>query len=310
VIHEQFGVYSSESQTERLVDLIRFSWTEAGAVEAWAIECKPGNRQADVMAAVAQACEYQVSVPRVSIAAETPTSLLRSTRKVLERLGLGYVVASSEGASIEIPAEQSPLLLQDDWNLLQHAGALCLIAPGLGDGSALWVHSDVRRSDGGRKHATLDRPSWGLAVHPKADVQIILSLRADQDPGVKACVWVQKKRRLEQILEGIDASKFHDALAAHGLAVRFSLRRVAEAGGRLEPEEGSWGTGRSKAEVTEALKRAQRAVRRRDRRVPIIEVPVSLWSLAQVPTRTAAHDALQKARTRLDPVRVMLAAVK
>ena len=66
----QFKTFSPLTDSRRNLDLLGFRWTEDGDLDAWAVEAKPGSRPADTLAALGQAIEYQLYVPRVSVAAE------------------------------------------------------------------------------------------------------------------------------------------------------------------------------------------------------------------------------------------------
>jgi hypothetical protein len=66
----QFKTFFPLIGRTRILDLLGFRWTDDGDLDAWAIEGKQGASPADTLTALGQAIEYQLYVPRVSVAAE------------------------------------------------------------------------------------------------------------------------------------------------------------------------------------------------------------------------------------------------
>ena len=300
-VEEQFEIYSTLTGAKRKIDVLGFRWSADGDVDAWAVEAKKGGQPGDILKAIAQAIEYQLLVPKVSVAAEVHRDNLSFAEYPLRQLGLGYLCATRQSAGEVIAPSTSPRFYHDEFNhIIRHAGVLRLLIDDLnGDLPREWrVHTSVDR-DRDREAA----PYCMFAAHIVEDVQIMLR-SSFQSRDIVAGVWVEAKPFLKGMVNRIDGVKFHRILNENALTGVIECRERT-AYGRLKPVSASRPVGMSEHKTLEAIQWAK-SVLKQARTLAVFNIPVELWPWSDAPRRDRATKRAAEALKRLQPVRLYL----
>ena len=293
----QFQTFSPLTRGRRNLDLLGFRWTADGDLDAWAIEAKQGESPADALMALGQAVEYQLYVPRVSVAAEVSPESLTFADPSLRQLGLGYIHATRTSATEIIVPQPSSRLYQNEFNhIIRHAGVLCLL------GRERW------RKEDRREHHSADQTTDALGcavygIHNNDPVQYVLIARGDSKK-VQLEIWIERKPALADLYRQIEAGRLVDSIGQSGAtATVFKYRR--DTFGRLGKSLDQWQL-TDRTAIEKALVCA-RAWLEEPRVSPVVSVTLDLWDWDAMPRRAEAKEAVEQAIKRLEPTRAYLA---
>jgi hypothetical protein len=299
----QFETFSPLTGRKRKLDLLGFRWIGNGDLDAWAIEGKQGVSPADTLLALGQAIEYQLYVPRVSVAAEVPRENLAYAEGPLRQLGLGYIHATPTSATEIISPALSPRCYQNEFNeVIRHAGVLCLL------GRERWKKENRREHHHGGDKAAGAAGYPFYVIHNNDPVQYDLTATG-QSKEVRIKVWIESKKALTGIYHEIEAGLLAEHLGKLGADATTSISIYErDHFRRLRNCEGPRQLPPDKAGIAKALVGA-RAALRKNRIVPVISVALELWAWDATPRRAEAENAVEQAVKRLEPIRMYLAAM-
>jgi hypothetical protein len=299
----QFKMFSPLTCVARKLDLLGFRWTDDGNLDAWAIEAKQGALPAHALAALGQAIEYQLYVPRVSVAAEVRREGLAFAEEPLRKLGLGYIHATPKLATEIIPPAPSSRCFQNEANyVIRHAGVLCLL------GRERWKKQGYRENHSGRRKTTDAARYSSYGIHNKDPAQYQLSARG-RVKKVQLDIWIQRKRVLARIYkkfcDKVERGHLAKLLANSGATATISkyemdhFRRLGDPKGKphLLTDETS---------VAKAVYCALNWLTE-PRVISAISVALELWAWDAMPRRAEAEKELALAIERLEPIREYLA---
>jgi len=297
----QFKTFSPLTRRKRILDLAGFRWMEDGDLDAWAIEGKQGASPADTLTALGQSIEYQLYVPRVSVAAEVPREDLAFAENPLRQLGLGYIHATPASATEIISPSLSPRCYQNEFNqVIRHAGVLCLL------GRERWKEKGCREHhSGGDKTAdTAGYPFY--AIHDNEPVQYSMSTDGSSKK-VRLAIWIDRKPVWTDIYRGIEAGRLAELLGNLDATTNLSIFRrdnFGSLGSCLERQQ----LLHDQAAIAKGLDYARERLKE-DRIIPVISVAAELWGWDAMPRRDEAEKAVAEAVERLSPIRSYLASM-
>lgn len=297
----QFKTFSPLTRRRRTLDLLGFRWTDDGDLDAWAIEAKQGDLPAHALMALGQAVEYQLYVPRVSVAAEVTHENLTFADPPLRQLGLGYIHATPTSATEIIVPQPSSRLYQNEFNhVIRHAGVLCLI------GRERW-REEARREHHSGGDQTANAPGYPIyGIHTNDPVQYMLITNGENSQKVQLRIWIERKPVLTALYREIEAERLVDSIGQSGATTtifKCQRDRFGRLGKSLDQRKL---TDRTTAD--DALKCACEWLKV-DYVSPVISVALELWGWDAMPRRTEAGKAVEQAIERLEPVRAYLAGM-
>ncbi len=299
----QFKTFFPLTGRTRILDLLGFRWTDDGDLDAWAIEGKQGASPADTLTALGQAIEYQLYVPRVSVAAEVPREALAFAESPLRQLGLGYIHATQASATEIISSSHSPRCYQNEFNqVIRHAGVLCLL------GRELWKAENRREhhSDQSDVDASTDAArSPFYCIHNNDPVQYMLST-SGKAKKVQLEIWIDRKPTLTSVYRHIEAERLAELLAeleATTTIFKFKRDTFGRLGNSLDQRQ----LPTEHTAIAEKLELA-RLWQDEARVVPVISVALELWGWDAMPRYAEANRAVEQTIERLKPIRDYLAA--
>ena len=298
----QFETFSPLTRRRRKLDLLGFRWIGDGDLDAWGIEGKQGESPADTLLALGQAIEYQLYVPRVSVAAGVPPEYLAYAESPLRQLGLGYIHATTTLATEIIAPAISPRCYQNEFNqVIRHAGVLCLL------GRERWKEQDSHQehhSGGAKTAGEAGYPSY--TIHNKDPVQYSLSANG-QSKKVRITIWIDRKPAWKHIYPQIEPGRLAELLgnldATTNLSI-FKRDNFGSLGSCLERQQ----LLHDQAAIAKGLDYARERLKE-DRVIPVISVALELWAWDAMPRRAEAENAVEQAIERLEPIRTYLAAM-
>lgn len=305
----QFELFSALTESRRKLDLLGFRRTDDDDLEAWAVEAKQGASPAHVLTALGQAIEYQLYVPRVSVAAEVPRDKFAFAESPLRQLGLGYIHATPTSATEIITPSLSPRFYQNEFNhVIRHAGLLCLL------GRELWNEANRREhSSGGEKSA--DAQGYPLyAIHNNEPVQYMLIARGKSEKvqleiceKVRLEIWIERKPVLSVIYPRVEAGRLAELLGKSEVTMTiFKFQR--DHFGKLGPSLDERHLLPDQKAIAQELACAREWLKE-DRVSPVISVAHKLWEWDAMPRFAEATKAFAKARELLEPTREYFAAI-
>ena len=299
----EFKTFSPLTGRTRKLDLLGFRWRADGDLDAWAVEGKRGASPADTLTALGQAIEYQLYVPRVSVAAEVPREELAFAENPLRQLGLGYIHATTTltPATEVITPALSPRCYQNEFNqVVRHAGVLCLL------GRERWKEEErgEHYSDGDISPETARYPLY--CIHNTEPVQYMLTATG-KSKKVQLGIWIDRKPIWKHIYRQIEPDRFTEFLANLNATTAiqiFKRDNFGRLGDCLEqrlllPDRTAIANG-----LDYARKRLEG-----DRMVPVISVALELWAWEAMPRCAEAKKAVEETIARLEPTRAYLAAM-
>lgn len=299
----QFKTFSPLTHRTRILDLLGFRWTDDGELDAWAVEGKQGASPADTLTALGQAIEYQLYVPRVSVAADVPRESLAFAEDPLRQLGLGYIHATRASATEIISPSFSPRCYQSEFNqVIRHAGVLCLL------GRESWKEENRREHHS--DHSDLDETTDAArspcySIHNNEPVQYMLST-GGKSKKVQLEIWIERKPILTSIYRHIEAGRLGGLLGQSGATTTiFKFER--DAFGRLGHSQDQRPLTDQTA-IAEGLECADSWLHEK-RVIPVISVALELWGWDTMPRYAESKRAVAQAIERLEPIRVYLAAM-
>lgn len=119
---------------EPKADLAAFRWASDVAIDAVAVEAKPGTEPAGPLWAIRQAATYQLLFPSVYVACGTPVEKLSFAEGVLRALGLGYMSVHKKRASFIFPPVENARCYEVHFlRQIRPAAVLALLADSLLD---------------------------------------------------------------------------------------------------------------------------------------------------------------------------------
>ncbi len=300
----QFETFSPLTRRKRKLDLLGFRWIGDGDLDAWAIEGKQGASPADTLLALGQAIEYQLYVPRVSVAAEVPREYLAYAESPLRQLGLGYIHATPTSAVEIVPPALSPRCYQNEFNeVIRHAGVLCLL------GRKRWKEENRREhhSGGDKTAGTAGYPWYG--IHTNDPVQYMLTAEG-KTKNVRIQIWIDRKPVLTSVYHAIEEGRcFAELLGKLGADATTNLSifkrdNFGSLGSCLERQQ----LLHDQVAIAKGLAYARERLKE-DRVIPVISVTLELWAWDAMPRRAEAENAVEQAIKRLEPTRMYLAAM-
>ena len=296
----QFKTFSPLTRGRRNLDLLGFRWAADGDLDAWAIETKQGKLPAHALMALGQAVEYQLYVPRVSVAAEVSPESLTFADPSLRQLGLGYIHATPTSATEIIVPQPSSRLYQNEFNhVIRHAGVLCLL------GRERWREKD-RREHHSRVDQTTGPPGYALyGIHTNDPVQYMLITRGDSKK-VQLVIWIEGRQMLKDLYSQIEAGRLVDSIGQSGATTtvfKFQRDNFGRLGKSLDQRKLT-----DRTAIAGALDCA-RAWLEEPRVSPVMSVALGLWDWDAMPRRAEAKEAVEQAISRLEPTRAYLAGL-
>jgi hypothetical protein len=297
----QFKTFSPLTRRKRILDLLGFRWMEDGDLDASAIEAKQGASPADTLAALGQSIEYQLYVPRVSVAAEVPREDLAFAENPLRQLGLGYIHAMPTSATEIIAPAFSPRCYQNEFNqVTRHAGILCLI------GRNRWQEDCRREHHSGGDKGTEAAGYPFYCIHTTDPVQY--SMSADgASRKVYLEIWTDRKPVWTRIYRDVEASRLALLLADSDATTTLSIFRrdtFGSLGNRVEQQQ----LQHDQAALSKGLDYARERLKE-DRIIPVVSIAARLWDWDAMPRRDEAEKAVAQAIERLDPIKGYLASM-
>lgn len=300
----QFKTFSPLTSRTRILDLLGFRWTNDGDLDAWAVEGKQGASPADTLTALGQAIEYQLYVPRVSVAAEVPREALAFAEDPLRQLGLGYIHATPASATEIIGPSLSPRCYQNEFNyVIRHAGVLCLL------GREFWKEENRREHHS--DHSDVDEATEAARapfyfIHNNDPVQYMLGARGTCKK-VQLEIWIERKPILTSIYRHIEAGRLAELLGQSEATATIS-KFTRDTFGRLGNSQDQRQLLAEQTVTAKGLKDARSWLDEK-RVVPVISVALELWGWDAMPRYTEANTAVKQAMNRLKPIWVYLTAM-
>jgi hypothetical protein len=300
----QFKAFFPLADRTRWLDLLGFRWTDDGDLDAWAVEAKKGDLPSNALSALPQAVEYQLYVPRVSVAAEVRGGCLAFAEEPLKKLGLGYIHATRKLAHATpklakeiIPAPSTRCFENEANYVIRHAGVLCLI------GREWWKKGGYRENNSGGFYG----------IHNSDPVQYQLATSGKRKK-VYLEIWIQPKRVLARIYKELSDKVERERLAKllaklaasnSGATAKVSKYEM-DPFGRLGKCLGELPLSADKTVVAKTLRRA-RAWHAGRRHISAISVNLELWAWDAMPGRAEAEKTIEQAIEGLEPTRAYLA---
>ncbi len=297
----QFKTFSPLTRRKRILDLLGFRWTEDGDLDAWAVEAKQGASPADTLTALGQSIEYQLYVPRVSVAAEVPREDLAFAENPLRQLGLGYIHATPTSATEIVAPAFSPRCYQNEFNqIIRHAGLLCVL------GRERWKDENPQEHHSGGDKTTdaAGFPSYG--IHTTDPVQFMMVANG-KSKKAQLHIWIDRKPLWRHVYRNIKARRLAQLLA--GLDVTTSLSVVQrDTFGKLGAPSEHRQLPHDEAALSKGLEYARERLKE-PRIIPVVSIAVRLWDWNAMPRRDEAERAVVNAVERLEPIKAYLAAM-